>query len=318
MPVEDVQGTRNSSTDESEDQLGEIVTAGDVGDYGTPVLTEELFAQLQSKHISVYDLISSKAKNPEIVRKAERISKAFISRGKDQARRIKRASSPEELLEIMLSRVDSLNYGLLLDRILEHSNHSIPLIISELAKPQRNSFGELAVQAIYRSYYYPEDDLLKLVTKPNATAYHLSVICMLLGMLEIEDAIKPLWDYYHFFKEKFPHREYWKGPLNGLADIKYRLDHPFEITPEQSDLIVRCLRESGIDIDPSITSRIVTLIYTRRILKLLRILYDIVGYPGEDEQARNEFHEKLMAGMKSLAETVKQFPPPKQSNDDED
>ncbi|HMX28994.1 MAG TPA: SEC-C domain-containing protein, partial [Blastocatellia bacterium] len=303
---------------EDEEELKEMVIAGDVGDYGTPVWTEVVFDEHDSNGISAYDLAIGQSKNPDLVRQAERITKTLIFRGKEEARKIKRAGSPEQLVEIMLSRVDPLNHGLLLDRILERPASTIPLIIIELAKPQRHSFGELAVQAIYRSNYYPEDGLLKLVTKPNTTAYGLSLICLLLGMLEIEEAIKPLWDCYHFLKEKFPHRDYWKGPLNGLADIKYRQDHPIEITPEQSDLIVQSLQASGIRIDASMASRLVTLLYTRRVLKLFKTFSEILGDPGEDEQAQNEFQEKLMAGMMALAQTVKQFPQPKQESEDEE
>jgi hypothetical protein len=293
---------------EISDDEYELVAAGEVGDYGTPVLTQELFDQLSSKVPSSYDFISSLAERPHLLQKANQMVRKILFRGKEEARKIKKAESPEALVEIMLSNPDPLNHHLLLDRVLETPSLSIPLILDELAKPQRNSFAELAVQAIYRSNFYPEDDLLKLVTEPNATAYDLSLICMLLGMLEIEEATKPLWDYYQFFRKKFPHREYWKGPLTGLAEIKYRQDHPIEVTQEQCDLVVQCLQQSGISVSSFTASRIIKLVYARRVLKLLETLFGEV-----DERrvqgvfAENEHSNQVMLVLEPLLKTIQQF-----------
>lgn len=299
------------------DDQHEIVTAGEVGDYGTPDLTQEFFEPLSSKASSIpssYDLILNLAERPELLRKSNQIVGKILFRGKEEARKIKKAESAEELVEIMKSNSDPINHDLLLDRLLEKETVSVPLIISELAKPQRDNFCEVAVQAIYRSHYYPEDDLLELVTEPNATAYDLSLICMLLGMLEIEEALQPLWNYYHFFKKKFPHREYWKGPLIGLAELKHRQDNPVELSAEQCDVVVRNLQESGIDIEPTMTNRIADLVYARRVLKLLSTLSEILGEPDDNEQAQSEHRQKLVSAVASLVPVVVQFDLSQQSN----
>ncbi|MBL8191329.1 MAG: SEC-C domain-containing protein [Acidobacteria bacterium] len=299
------------------DDQYEFVTAGEVGDYGTPVLTQEFLSPLSSKASPIpssYDLILNLAERPELLQKTNQLVGRFIFRGKEEARKIKKANSAEELVEIMKSNSDPINHALLLDRLLEKETASIPLIISELAKPQRDNFCEVAVQAIYRSRYYPEEDLLELVTEPNATAYDLSLICMLLGMLEIEEALQPLWNCYHFFKKKFPHREYWKGPLIGLAELKYRQDNPIELSAEQCDIVVRNLQESGIDIKPAMANRIVDLVYARRILKLLNTLSEILGEPNDDEQAQSEHRQKLTSAVSSLVPIVVQFDLSQQSD----
>ncbi len=293
---------------ENSDDEYELVTTGEVGDYGTPVLTEKLFAQIPPKDLSSYNLISSLAERPHLLQKANQMVGKILFRGRGEARKIKKAGSPEELVEIMLSNPDPLNHHLLLDRVLEKPASTIPLITSELAKPQRNNFAELAVQAIYRSNFYPEDDLLSLVTQPNSTAYDLSLICMLLGMLEIEEATKPLWDCYHFFRKKFPHREYWKGPLIGLAEIKYRQDHPIEVTQEQCNQVVQCLLQSGISVSSFTVRRIITLVYARRVLKLLETLY---GEIKEDQVqgafGENEHSQRVMPVLASLIKTIEKF-----------
>lgn len=242
------------------------------GDYGAPRLGKWLDDAIPPKDLSAYALAWNIAKRPEIAAKAEKLSRRFVSRGKEEARRIKKARSAEELVAIMLENPDSINHSLLVERVLEKTAESIPLIIRELATPRQTNFAELAVQAIYRSNYHPEEELLALITEPNATAYDLSLICMLLGMIEIEEAVKPVWDYYQFFKRQFPRKNYWKGPLIGLRDLKYALDHPIKVSDAERKLVEESLLEAGISVSTSDAEIIVKSIYTRKIFKALKII----------------------------------------------
>ena len=236
-PVE-VPASRNGSGDDGEHA---IITRCP-GNYGAPRLDDRLDDEIPPKELNAYALIWNIARRPEIASRAEKITRQILFRGKEEARRIKKAGSGEELVRIMLGNPDSINYHLLLSRVVEKGTECIPLIIRELATPRQTNFAELAVMAIYRSNYYPEEDLLALITRPNATAYDLSLICMLLGMLEIEEAIQPLWDYYCHFKREFPLRDYWKGPLTGLQDLKYSQDHPIEVSDAARKLVEESLR----------------------------------------------------------------------------
>lgn len=244
------------------------------GDFGAPRLDDRLFDALPPDELSAYVLLWNMTKRPEIAAQAEKMARAFIFRGKGEARRIKKAGSGQELVEIMLNNPDPINQHLLLSRVEEKTAECLPLIIRELAAPHHTNFAELAVKAIYQSNYYPEKELLALITQPNATAYDLSLICMLLGMLEIEEAIQPLWDYYGFFKREFPRENYWKGPLTGLQDLKHRRDHPVEVPDAERKLVEESLREAGASSLASEAERIVQLIKTRRVLKAIQILAD--------------------------------------------
>jgi len=100
---------------ELDDEEDELVVAGDVSDYGTPLLRDKLFAALSPKGISAYDLIEGMARNPEIGLQVEKITRNLIFRGKEEARRIKKTKSAEELVRIMLENPDPINHRLLIE-----------------------------------------------------------------------------------------------------------------------------------------------------------------------------------------------------------
>ncbi|MDI6811365.1 MAG: hypothetical protein QMD80_06815 [archaeon] len=93
------------------------------------------------------------------------------------------------------------------------------MIIEELKYSHNDTFIELAVKIIYDSKIDCSSDLLSLISLPIKNAYALSSVCLLLGMIGPKDAIKPLWDCYHFFKEMYPHESYAQGPLIGLYEL---------------------------------------------------------------------------------------------------
>ncbi len=281
----------------SESRDDDVIITHYPGDYGVPRLDDRLFDALQPEELSAYGLVWNIAKRPDIAEQAAKISRGFIFRGKEEARRIKKAGSGEELVRIILENPDPINHHLLLERVVDKAPDCIPLIIFELATPHRTNFAELAVKAIYRSNYYPEEELLALVTEPNATAYDLSLICMLLGMIELEEAIKPLWDYYRFFKREFPREDYWKGPLTGLEDIKYAQDHPIEVSEAERQLVEKSLREAGILLPGSDAELIVRLIRQHRIIKVVRML---VAAGGEDRETNTHTLTTIMKGLVQL------------------
>ncbi len=261
--------------------FAEIVMDGMAGDYGPPDFDAAFLSMADLDEIDAYTMGWNLMKQPEISRQAQGITSQFIRRHKKEEKKIKNAASPGELVQIMLSGPDVLNHLLLYDRLNETTATSIHLILSELSRPQKTTFVELATRYIYWSKYYPEEALLALVNHPNQTAYGLSLLCMLLGMLEIEDAAKPLWNYYHFFREKYPDKNYWRGPLLGLADLKYRRDHPIKISDSQTEAVVRMLPEFGVELGVPQVQRIGQLLLTQRIVQALQILIDEGKAPEE-------------------------------------
>jgi hypothetical protein len=254
----------------------DLIAPGEIGDYGPPYLSRKFFSANPLEDFSAQRLVWNMAMNPDLGSQVTKIARQFVSRGKDEARRIKKAESAEELVRIMKENPDPLNHTLLFERVLKYGE-SIPLILKELAEPQRNSFAELAVQVLFRSHMDVVDELLALVNKSTMTAYDLSLVCMLLGMWEAEEAVKPLWDCFHFFKKKFPRRNYAQGPLIGLWNIKHRRDNPIEVSEEERIQAEESLRRSGLAVSPATAEAIVKLLYQRRPVKVIRILCDETG-----------------------------------------
>jgi len=255
----------------------DLIAPGEIGDYGEPDLSQAFFDANPLEELSAQRIVWNMAKSPQIGSQVTTIARRLVFRGRDEARRIKKAESAEELVRIMKENPDPLNHSLLLDRVLEHRTETVTLILNELTSPQRNSFAELAVQALFRSNMAVVDELLALVNEPNMTAYDLSLVCMLLGMWEAEEAVKPLWDCFHFFKKKFPHRNYEQGPLLGLWDIQYRRGNPIEISEKERIQAEESLRLSGLVVSSSTAETVMRLLYQRRLVKVARILCDEAG-----------------------------------------
>ena len=97
------------------------------------------------------------------------------------------------------------------------------MILDELKNKPNDTFIELAMKIIYDSKIDFSLDLLKLIRLPIKNAYALSLVCLLLGMIGSKDNIKPLWDCYHFFKERYPHESYAQGPLIGLYELNRKV-----------------------------------------------------------------------------------------------
>ena len=90
--------------------------------------------------------------------------------------------------------------------------------LKELNNQINDVFLELAVSIIYFSKIECSDELIKII-RDTKRAYVISLLCMLLGFFENNLSEKLLWDYFHFFKEKFPNKSYAQGPLLGLIEL---------------------------------------------------------------------------------------------------
>jgi hypothetical protein len=112
---------------------------------------------------------------------------------KSSSRRVPKRIAPEELL---------INRRMAIAPML-------PMLIEELPHIQDACFIELAVRILYKS---------KIGSSPIG-AYALSIICLLLGMIGPQRALKPLWDRFHFFKERYPEENFSQGPLLGLYEL---------------------------------------------------------------------------------------------------
>lgn len=250
----------------------DMLAPGEISDYGPPNLNQQFFIANPMVATTPQGLLNHVMLEPELMSVVTNFVRQQDARGKDEVWRIKKTDSVEGLIQIMKESPDPLNHHLLIERILERADEAVPKILAELVHPQPDGFTELAIQVIYRCEQEVAGELLALVTMPMADAYDLSLVCMLLGMVGTEMAIKPLWDCFHFFKEKFPHRTYLQGPLIGLYELSHQSEEPLEVSDEMRQQVERSLRQSGCAVSPSTAERIAELLLQRRRIETIKVL----------------------------------------------
>jgi len=123
----------------------------------------------------------------------------------------------------MRNNPDPLNHKPLIDRLVEQSAQSVPMILQELKEPQNDSFVELAVRILLLSETDCSQEIIDIIKSDNnRKAYVISILCVLLGFYDNEYSEKLLWDYYHCLKFHYPNDTYSDGPLLGLIEIRER------------------------------------------------------------------------------------------------
>jgi len=192
-------------------------------DYGPPRLSSDFFDESQFKEISAARLLYSTMLSPGVEKLALEFSKVFVSRGKKEAKGIRREKNPDNLLEMMKQHPDPINHLLLKKKIIGYSKLMVPKIIEELEDNKDDVFVELAVKIIYGSKIDCSSQLLEILDSIKHP-YTLSLLCLLLGFNGPEESIRPVWNCYHFFKEKYPKESYDQGPLLALYEFRERFD----------------------------------------------------------------------------------------------
>jgi hypothetical protein len=190
-------------------------------DYGSPTFSNDFFERNPIKEISAARLLYSILLNPEIDQLASGVAKQFIRRGEEEAKRIKEENDPEKLIQIMGQEPDPFNHRILKHRILQFSGFTLPRIIERLRNNQNDAFAELAVEVIYESNVDCGVQLLEILDSAG-DPYTASLVCLLLGLIGSKEAIQPIWNYYHYFKNEYAHNTYEQGPLLALYELKLR------------------------------------------------------------------------------------------------
>ena len=190
-------------------------------DYGSPTFSNDFFDRNPIKEISAARLLYSILLNPKMDQLASGVAKQFIRRGEEEAKRIQEENDPEKLIQIMGQEPDPFNQRILKDRILQFSGFTLPRIIERLRNNQNDAFAELAVRVIYESNVDCGVQLLEILDSIG-DPYTASLVCLLLGLIGPKDAIQPIWNYYHYFKNGYPHESFDQGPLLALYEVKER------------------------------------------------------------------------------------------------
>ncbi len=194
-----------------------------IRDYGLPRLSDDFFENNPFIQISGAGLVYSMMLHPEIDRHARAYTMQFIRRGEEEARRIKEETNPENLLDIMGQEPDPLNHALLKEKILHYPDVTLPRIIERLRSNRNDAFAELAVEVIYESREDYGVQLLGILDSVE-DPYTASLVCLLLGLIGPGEAIQQIWNYYHFFKDQYPHDTLDQGPLLALYEMKKRFN----------------------------------------------------------------------------------------------
>jgi len=210
------------------EKIHPIILVNTVSDYGTPKADEAFFTNnplpLPDEAMSAPRLLYSCLLRPEVEALAGDVARSFISRGKGERSKIERTNNAAGLIAILKQDPDPLNHRVLMDKLLDLREATVPMLIAELGQVQNDCFVEQAIRIIYESKIDCSSALLKLIASSAIDVYALSLICMVLGMMGCQEALKPLWDRFHFFKERYPKENFSQGPWLGL----YELVHPAE------------------------------------------------------------------------------------------
>lgn len=194
-----------------------------IKDYGKTQLSNGFFVENPVKEISAARLIYSCLLNPGIEEHVADVAKPHISekRWKEEEKKIKQETILEGLLKIMGASPDSLNHALLKKKILSFSRLAILRIIERLKDNQDDLFVELGIKIIYESKINCSSELLRILDTIK-DPYTLSLIYLLLGLIGPKEAIQPVWNYYHFLRDRYPEETYEQGPLLALYEFKER------------------------------------------------------------------------------------------------
>jgi len=210
------------STQEKLKIVNPVLPAHDKIDYGKPSVNTLFFQKNKCHDMSAPRLVYSNLIYPGVEEIALSVSTQFVSRGHTEAERIRSTDNVHELIDILKNGPDSLNHVILLKKLSLYQQESIPLIIEALKKPQNDSFLELSVRVVHASGIDYSNEIIDIIKHHQRDGYAVSLLCVLLGFYDNNDSEKLLWDYYHYFREKWPHETFSDGPLLGLCEIDAR------------------------------------------------------------------------------------------------
>jgi hypothetical protein len=191
--------------------------------YGNCDLSNSEIDSEQLHDLSAPRMIYSLLLSPQLEEFASTVANKYLTRGREEAKRIEESATLDELIALMHQRIDPLNHNLVVYRLVEFGRKSAESILHEFEKPVDTAFLELGIRVIHRCGFEYNDILKGLIAKGPRKAYMISLLCMLLGFTGTTEHLTLIWTYYKYFKEQFPFETYSDGPLLGLIEIRARL-----------------------------------------------------------------------------------------------
>ncbi len=202
-------------------QKNDALVKKPIKDYGPVVLSKEFFAQNLVHEISAPSLTYFRLTQPLLDQYACEQAQKFVSRGEEEKEKMRKEDSLEGLLRIMGGRPDPFNHALLIEKMLRFHEDAIVKIIERLKSNRDDVFVELAVKIIYDSKTDCAARLLGILDDIEYP-YTLSQACLLLGFIGTREAVRYLWNCFHYLKEEYPQEYFCEGPLLALSELNER------------------------------------------------------------------------------------------------
>ena len=118
--------------------------------------------------------------------------------------------------------MNNLNDALLRKKFMEFREETTIILLRELRYLQDDVFVELAIDFLFATGMNYSQEVIEIIENYQRDAYCVSLLCLFLGFYDHPKINKILWDYYHYFKARFPHETFREGPLWGLYEINAR------------------------------------------------------------------------------------------------
>ncbi len=115
------------------------------------------------------------------------ITNQFLDRGIEESELIEDTDDVKKLIDMIIEGIDSLNHEKMKNKLLQHKESSIPLIINGLKKPKSSRYVEIAVKIIHASGTDYSRQIFEIIENNQITPYAVSLLCMLLGLIEMRE-----------------------------------------------------------------------------------------------------------------------------------
>ncbi len=182
-------------------------------------LEESFFTQFDPEIFSTYRMMYTRLLNPELEGYAEKAVKKITPRWKEQAKIIEKAATVDELISVMETGLDTLNFRLVIKKMKKDREESAWKLLALLHEPQPDKFFELSMRILYASEIDVSDGIIEILLEHRLSARHLATMCVLLGFYRSnKSAGNILYSFLMYFREKFPLKNYWEGPYYGLYE----------------------------------------------------------------------------------------------------
>jgi hypothetical protein len=190
-------------------------------DIDNPVVNEWLFYYYPIREFSAAMLMHARLATPEITQLASSFTRSITSRGEEEAEQIRVEQNPMNLLEMLRSGLDNINYDLLISRLSKYESQVMPALLEKLWQTEDDVLIEQGIQYLYQCSEFPLHEIEKLATEaPNP--YLRSTLCMLLGFKGPETVLPIIWRQFHFLRKQYPSENYLEWPLYGLDEYGRR------------------------------------------------------------------------------------------------